>query len=77
MTQSVNAFRHAISGAFEGQYLRFMLILLSVGVVGFVMALLGRRWDFVNDNDFKPLISSPLSYHDLPPEEPEPLTAPK
>ncbi|WP_225985005.1 YhgE/Pip family protein, partial [Deinococcus wulumuqiensis] len=81
VTQSVNALRHAISGAYEGQYLKFMLLLLSIGVAGIVLSLLGRRrWDFVRDRDFKPLINSPLSYHDLPPEEedetPPPPAAP-
>lgn len=70
VTQSVNALRHAMSGAFEGQYATFMLILLSVGVGGFVLSLLGRRrWDFVPDEDFRPLISSPLAVHDLHDED--------
>ena len=81
VTQSVNAFRHAISGAYQGQYLTFMLVLLSIGVGGILLTLLGRRrWDFVRDRDFKPLINSPLSYHDLPPEEeetPPPPAAPR
>lgn len=82
VTQSVNAFRHSISGAYEGQYLNFMLVLLSIGVGGVILTLLGRRrWDFVRDRDFKPLINLPLSYHDLPPEDeeetPPPPAAPR
>ncbi|GGO34023.1 YhgE/Pip domain-containing protein [Deinococcus humi] len=61
VTQSVNAFRHAMSGAFQGSYVTFMLILLSIAVLSVGAGLLGRRrWELVADQDFKPLISSPL-----------------
>ncbi|OLV18269.1 YhgE/Pip domain-containing protein [Deinococcus marmoris] len=61
VTQSVNAFRHALSGAFQGSYVTFMLILLGIAVLSVGVGLLGRRrWELVADEDFKPLISSPL-----------------
>ncbi|CAM4068096.1 YhgE/Pip domain-containing protein [Deinococcus marmoris] len=61
VTQSVNAFRHALSGAFQGSYATFMLILLGIAVLSVGVGLLGRRrWELVADNDFKPLITSPL-----------------
>ena len=57
VTQSVNAFRHAITGAFQGRYLLFMGILLGIGVLAFALGLLARRrWEFVEDRDFRPLI---------------------
>ncbi|GGL78647.1 hypothetical protein GCM10010840_15600 [Deinococcus aerolatus] len=61
VTQSVNAFRHALSGAFQGSYVTFMLILLGIAVLSVGAGLLGRRrWELVADEDFKPLITSPL-----------------
>ncbi|GGM08074.1 YhgE/Pip domain-containing protein [Deinococcus aerophilus] len=61
VTQSVNAFRHALSGAFQGSYPTFMLVLLGIAVLSVLAGLLGRRrWELVADEDFKPLISSPL-----------------
>ena len=52
VTQSVFALRHAITGAYEGQYPTFMLFLLSMAVVGGALGLLGRRrWEFVEDED--------------------------
>ncbi len=61
VTQSVNAFRHALSGAFQGSYPTFMLILLGIAVLSVLVGLLGRRrWELVADEDFRPLISSPL-----------------
>ncbi|AIZ46261.1 hypothetical protein QR90_16235 [Deinococcus radiopugnans] len=61
VTQSVNAFRHALSGAFQGSYVTFMLVLLGIAVLSVGAGLLGRRrWEVVADEDFKPLITSPL-----------------
>ncbi|CAM3593142.1 YhgE/Pip domain-containing protein [Deinococcus frigens] len=61
VTQSVNAFRHALSGAFQGSYPTFMLVLLGIAVLSVGAGLLGkRRWEVVADGDFKPLITSPL-----------------
>jgi putative membrane protein len=59
VTQSVYAFKHAITGAFEGRYPLFMITLLAIALVSALLGLLGRyRWEFVEDNDFKPLLSS-------------------
>ena len=61
VTQSVNAFRHALSGAFQGSYVTFMLVLLGIAALSVGAGLLGRRrWELVADHDFKPLITSPL-----------------
>ncbi|CAM3222661.1 ABC-2 type transporter transmembrane domain-containing protein [Deinococcus saxicola] len=61
VTQSVNAFRHALSGAFQGSYATFMLVLLGIAFLSVGAGLLGRRrWELVADEDFKPLITSPL-----------------
>ncbi|TSA87484.1 YhgE/Pip domain-containing protein [Deinococcus detaillensis] len=65
VTQSVNAFRHAISGAFKGSYPVFTAVLLGLAVLGILLGLLGRRrWEFVADSDFKPLVSSPIRAND-------------
>lgn len=61
VTESVNAFRHALSGALQGSSVTFMLMLLGIAVLGVGAGLLGRRrWAVVADEDFKPLITSPL-----------------
>jgi putative membrane protein len=59
LTQSVYAFKHAVTGAFEGRYSSFMIALLGLALVSALLGLLGRyRWEFVEDKDFKPLLSS-------------------
>jgi putative membrane protein len=69
VTQSVGALRHGLSGAFEGHYPTFMLTLLALLAVSFGVALLGRRrWEFVADDDFRPLISAPITSRDVPPD---------
>lgn len=61
VTQSVNAFRHALSGAFQGSSFTFMLVLLGIAALSIGAGLLERRrWAVVADEDFKPLITSPL-----------------
>lgn len=62
VTYTVNALRHAITGAFEGQYGAFMLKLSLFAGLGVLLGLLGRRrWEFVDDEAFKPLISAPMT----------------
>ncbi|WP_309571618.1 YhgE/Pip domain-containing protein, partial [Deinococcus sp.] len=69
VTQSVGALRHGLSGAFEGHYGGFMLTLLALFAVSFGLALLGRRrWEFVPDDDFKPLISTPIISNEVLPD---------
>ncbi|GHF46005.1 putative membrane protein [Deinococcus metalli] len=69
VTPSAGALSHALSGALEGRSAAFMLALLAVLVASFGMALLGRRrWEFVADEDFKPLISAPMTSRDVPPD---------
>ncbi|PNY81881.1 YhgE/Pip domain-containing protein [Deinococcus koreensis] len=74
VTQSVNALRHALSGAFQGGYPGFMLSLLAIAALSVGLGLLGRRWEFVDDEDFKPLISAPIVsqelHHDSPQDAP-------
>lgn len=43
VTQSVYAFKHAVSGAFEGRYPSFIIALLGLAFVSAVLGLLGRR----------------------------------
>lgn len=83
VTQSVGAFRHALSGAFEGHYPTFMLTLLALFAGSLAVSQLGRRrWEFVADQDFRPLISAPITSRDVPPDpyidapSPEELIAP-
>ena len=72
VTQAVGALRHAITGAYQGQYMRFMIYLLMMLGVSTVLALLGRRkWEIVDDADFRPLIVEPLSSHPVAPPPPE------
>ena len=62
VTQSVGAFRHAITGAYQGQYPALMLSLAGMFAVSAALWLLGRRrWEFVPDEHFRPLIASPLA----------------
>lgn len=69
VTQSVGAFRHALSGAFEGHYPTFMLTLLALFAGSLAVSQLGRRrWEFVADQDFRPLISAPITSRDVPPD---------
>lgn len=59
VTQSVNALRHAISGAYVGHYMTFMTVLIFMGVISFLLTLLGRkRWEVVSEDEetFRPLI---------------------
>ncbi|WP_291427082.1 YhgE/Pip family protein, partial [Deinococcus sp.] len=61
VTQAVNALRHAITGAYQGDYVKFMFLLALMGLSGLGLGLLGRRrWELVKDEDFKPLVSSPV-----------------
>ena len=61
VTQTVNALRHSLSGAYQGQYVHFMLTLLGMAVAATLLGLLGRRrWEYVPDEDFRPLISAPI-----------------
>lgn len=58
---TLHAFRHALSGAFQGSSVTVMLVLLGIAVLSVGAGLLGRRrWELVADEDFKPLITSPL-----------------
>ncbi|MFC5848764.1 YhgE/Pip family protein, partial [Deinococcus petrolearius] len=60
VTQSVGAFRHAITGAYQGQYPALMLSLAGMFAVSVALWLPGRRrWEFVPDEHFRPLIASP------------------
>ncbi len=61
VTQSVKALRHGISGAYLGEYLTFMLVLVVIFLSATVLAWLGRRWEYTPNDRLLPLIVSPLA----------------
>lgn len=59
VTELINALRHAMFGAFEGQYWEFMGRMGLVALIGFIVALLSRRrWVYIPDDRFRsPIIT--------------------
>ncbi|MCD0163733.1 YhgE/Pip domain-containing protein, partial [Deinococcus sp. 6YEL10] len=59
VTELINALRHAMFGAFEGQYWEFMGRMGLVALIGFIVALLSRRrWVYTPDDRFRsPIIT--------------------
>ncbi|GAA0522025.1 YhgE/Pip domain-containing protein [Deinococcus depolymerans] len=54
VTEVINALRHAMFGAFEGQYWDFMGRMGLVALIGFIVALLSRRrWVYTPDDRFR------------------------
>lgn len=59
VTELINALRHAMFGAFEGQYWEFMGRMGLVALIGFTVALISRRrWVYTPDDRFRsPIIT--------------------
>ena len=59
VTDVINALRHAMFGAFEGQYWTFMGRMAAVALVSLTVALLSRRrWVYTDDRNFRsPIIT--------------------